>query len=102
MSGPILRVAVPSPLYRTFDYLPPDAQDPSALKPGIRVRVPFGRRQVIGFLLEIADEPGIAPDALKRAYAVLDAEPVLSADMLALMDWARRYYHCLLYTSRCV
>lgn len=93
MSGPILRVAVPSPLYRIFDYLPPDNQDPNTLKPGVRVRVPFGRRQLIGFLLETAERAEVAPDALKKAHAVLDAEPVLSADIFALVDWARRYYH---------
>ena len=53
----ILRIAVPSPLYRSFDYLPPAGTDPDILQPGIRVRVPFGRRRLVGVLLSW---PGIA------------------------------------------
>ena len=90
---PILRVAVPSPLHRTFDYLPPPDCDPSALQPGARVRVPFGRRHAIGFLIEIGDHTELNPDALRPAQTVLDAEPILSAELLALLHWARRYYH---------
>jgi primosomal protein N' (replication factor Y) len=89
----ILRIAVPSPLYRTFDYLPPPDCDPAVLRPGVRVRVPFGRRHAIGFLIEIGDRTELNPDALRPAQTVLDAEPVLSAEVLALLHWARRYYH---------
>ena len=45
---PALQVAVPSPLRRLFDYLPPDGVNVGDVKAGTRVRVPFGRRQVIG------------------------------------------------------
>ncbi len=50
---PILRLAIPSPLRAEFDYLPPanmGEEQLAELKPGIRVRVPFGRREVIGYL----------------------------------------------------
>jgi primosomal protein N' (replication factor Y) len=93
VSGPILRIAVPSPLYRTFDYLPPPGCDPATLRPGIRVRVPFGRRRLVGFLLELGGDTALDPAALRPAQAVLDAEPVLPADVLALLRWAQRYYH---------
>ena len=93
MSSPILRIAVPSPLYRTFDYLPPPACDCATLRPGVRVRVPFGRRQVVGFLVEIGDHTALHPEALRPARTVLDSEPVLPPDVLALLQWAQRYYH---------
>ncbi len=93
MTGPILRIAVPSPLYRTFDYLPPPGRDLPDLQPGLRVRVPFGRRQVVGFLLETSDSTTLDPAMLRPALAVLDTEPLLPADVLALLQWARRYYH---------
>ena len=35
-----------------FDYLAPARLDTSTLQPGVRVRIPFGRRSVIGLLLE--------------------------------------------------
>ncbi len=59
----------------------------------MRVRVPFGRRQAIGFLVEISDRTDVNPDALRPAQTVLDTEPVLPADVLALLHWAQRYYH---------
>ncbi|HPF59429.1 MAG TPA: primosomal protein N' [Candidatus Competibacteraceae bacterium] len=93
MSGLILRIAVPSPLYRTFDYLPPPGCDPAALQPGMRVRVPFGRRQVIGFLVELGTDTPLDIASLRPALAILDTEPVLPADVLVLIQWAQRYYH---------
>ncbi len=93
MTGPILRIAVPSPLYRTFDYLPPPDRDLPPLQPGLRVRVPFGRRQVIGFLLETSDGTTLDPATLRPALEILDPEPLLPADVLALLRWAQHYYH---------
>ncbi|MGB5064806.1 MAG: primosomal protein N', partial [Candidatus Competibacter sp.] len=90
MPGLILRIAVPSPLDRVFDYLPPPGCDLAALQPGLRVRVPFGRRHVVGFLLEIGADTALDSAALRPAQAVLDTEAVLPADVLALLRWAQR------------
>jgi len=91
--GPILRIAIPSPLYRTFDYLPPPDCDTATLRPGARARVPFGRRQTVGLLVEIGTDSELDPALLRPALAVLDREPILPADVLALIQWAQRYYH---------
>ena len=93
MPGPILRIAIPSPLYRTFDYLPPPDCDTATLRPGARARVPFGRRQTVGLLVEIGTDSERDPALLRPALAVLDREPILPADVLALIQWAQRYYH---------
>ena len=92
-STPILRIAVPSPVYRSFDYLPPPATDCESLQPGMRVRVPFGRRTIIGLLLEVATQTAIEPRKLKRAQEVVDTEAVLDGDILAMVQWASDYYH---------
>ncbi|BBL73082.1 primosomal protein N' [Methylomagnum ishizawai] len=89
----VLRIAVQAPLRSLFDYLPPAGVDPAALRPGVRVQVPFGPRRRIGVLLEIADASELDPARLKPVLAVLDPEPLLSADDLALLAWASRYYH---------
>ena len=47
---PVLKVAVNVPLSRLFDYLPPAVGDCPV--PGSRVRVPFGRRNEVGLVLE--------------------------------------------------
>lgn len=88
----ILQLAIPTPLRRHFDYLPPHDCDPAGLKPGIRLRAPFGRRQVIGILLAVSQTTPVPHDKLKRANSVLDTEPVLSTELLDLLNWASRYY----------
>jgi primosomal protein N' (replication factor Y) len=47
----------------------------------------------VGFLVGISDHTTIAPDALRPVRAILDTEPMLSAEILALLQWAQRYYH---------
>lgn len=88
-----LRVAVPSPLHGWLDYLPPAEIAADKLVPGMRVRVPFGRREAIGVLLELSPHTEVAADKLRRAFAVLDSEALIPADMLALARWASDYYH---------
>lgn len=90
---PVLQVAVPTPLYGSFDYLPPHQTDPAQLRPGMRLRVPFGRAESVGVLLDVGDESRIDRRRLKPASAVLDAEPLLDTHLLALGQWAAHYYH---------
>ncbi len=89
----ILRVAVPSPLYRNFDYLPSPDCNPETLQPGVRVRVPFGRTQTIGILLAVAGDTSVKTQQLKAVLEVLDEHPVIPRDILDLALWASAYYH---------
>jgi primosomal protein N' (replication factor Y) len=54
--------------------------------------LPFGRSEVIGVLLEITQQAQVAAVRLKRAKQVLDVEPILSAELLWLLNWASQYY----------
>lgn len=92
MTTTIVRVAVPSPLRRLFDYLPPKGSAPLPV-PGMRIRVPFGRRQVVGVVCGVSDRTDVPVDKLKHADAILDSAPVLPEDLVALMQWAAAYYH---------
>jgi primosomal protein N' (replication factor Y) len=92
----ILRLAIPSPLRSQFDYLPPAGMSEAEinnLQPGVRLRVPFGRREMTGYLLEIATESAVPPSSLKPALALLDDSPLVDSQLLQLCDWAARYYH---------
>jgi len=84
----VAQVALPVPLPQAFDYLPPSEQ---ALPPvGSRVLVPFGRRQLVGVVLNHG--PTTTPlKKLKAIDKVLD-EALLGEDVLALHAWASRYY----------
>lgn len=87
-----LRVALPSPLYRLFDYLPPEGVSIEHILPGVRVRVPFGRRTLIGVVIETCSETDVPADKLRRAKALLDAEPLVGEELLYLVRWAVDYY----------
>ena len=84
----IVRVALDVPLHRCFDYLAPDA---SADDIGCRVRVPFGRRSVIGVIVELPDDSAYAPAQLKQVEAILP-EPRLPADWFRLTEFCAAYY----------
>ena len=77
-----LRVAVPSPLHGHFDYLPPADSTIDSLLPGMRVQVPFGKRQMVGVLLEIASHTEVPASRLKRAHRVLDETPLIPTDKI--------------------
>ncbi len=89
----ILRIAIPSPLRQTFDYLPPKGVSLAQLQPGLRIKVPFGHRQLIGILLEVVDTPQVAAHKLKNIISILDEQPLLSKHLLKLYCWASDYYH---------
>ena len=89
----VLKIAVPVPLRRLFDYLLPPAIADSLLQPGVRIEVPFGRGKKIGILVEVAETSEFDLERLKPATAVLDPEPLLGAADLKLLAWASRYYH---------
>ncbi len=92
MSDTLVSIAIPCPLRRRFDYLWPAAlaREP---QPGLRVKLPFGRREVVGIVLARSDNSDIDPAKLKAVTAVLDEQPSLSSELLALGEWAASYYH---------
>jgi primosomal protein N' (replication factor Y) len=59
----------------------------------MRVRVPFGSSTRIGVVIGEADRSDLAESRLRRVSAVLDGEPVLPAECVALVTWAAGYYH---------
>ncbi len=89
----IARVVFNLPLDRSFDYaVPQELSD--RIRPGVRVAVPFGRRQMIGFVSESAEKSEWAE--LKPVRRVIDPWPVISADRWDLARWLERRYACSL------
>jgi primosomal protein N' (replication factor Y) len=92
----VLHIAVPTPLRRLFDYLPPvqmSEQQRETLMPGMRFEVPFGARTVIGVLIALDSRSDFDKDKLKPASALLDENPILPTTLIALIAWAAAYYH---------
>lgn len=91
--GKVLQVAVPSPLRRVFDYLPlPEQQDIAETGVGFRVKVSFGRQQLIGIVVAIATGSTLEKKKLKPILASLDSEPLLSDAVFKVLLWAANYY----------
>ena len=88
----VLRVALPVPLPRLFDYLPPSGPPPGADWIGRRVRVPFGRGEQVGVVLEIGPAEA-AQDTLKTVTTLLDDAPLLPGELLETLRFCIRYYH---------
>ena len=92
VTEPVLQVAVPVPVRRRFDYLAPRPGWTPPVRPGVRVRVPFGRRSAIGVVVGVASTSAVYATRLKRVHAVIDAEPLLDSATLKLLVWASGYF----------
>jgi primosomal protein N' (replication factor Y) len=90
-TGQVLQVVVDSPLPSVFDYLPPRG-GPEKIPAGVRVRVPFGARRVVGLVTAQATQSELPRERLRRISEVLDTEPVLDHGLLELLSWAADYY----------
>lgn len=91
-SGPVptLQVALPVPLPRLFDYLPPQGAGPTVAI-GCRLKVPFGNRELIG----VVAGHGQAEDSqgLRQALAWCDTAPLLQGELWQSLQWLARYTH---------
>jgi primosomal protein N' (replication factor Y) len=89
-SQALIRVAVPVPLADAFDYLAAAEPLPAV---GCRVRVPFGRGERIGIVIDHPATTDVAPARLKAIRGVLDATPAIGTELLLSLRWAADYYH---------
>jgi primosomal protein N' (replication factor Y) len=94
----ILKIALDTPLRRVFDYRCPadvaaSGSPQPTLQPGLRVRVPFGRRTLVGVLVGTAATSTLDPAKLKTAVEILDEVPVFDPVTFELLRFAAEYYH---------
>ncbi len=89
---PVLKIALPVPLYQHFEYRPPQGVDFDRIQTGVRVRVPFGRRILTGIVVEKCPGSSLAPDKLKTVLEILDTKPVFDPALKKLLFWVARYY----------
>jgi primosomal protein N' (replication factor Y) len=81
-------VALPVPLDRTFTYAVREDQSPQR---GARVIAPFRNEKLIGVVTAVGAK---APADFEARFleAVLDEEPLLGEQLLALAEWMAQYY----------
>jgi primosomal protein N' (replication factor Y) len=92
MKPSILRIAIPCPLPKLFDYCSTKACSKEHLI-GRRVRVPFGNRKLVGVIMDYGSESDLPLARLKPIDELLDTAPVLDTEILDLLRWASTYYH---------
>ena len=86
---PIIEVAVPLPMEKTFHYLVPAALV-QQVQPGKRVFVPFGGRKLTGYVLAFAQTSDAVK--LKEIISVLDDDPLWTGNELEFFRWVASYY----------
>ncbi|MDO5610384.1 MAG: primosomal protein N' [Pseudomonadota bacterium] len=86
-----LQLALPVPLAQLFDYAPPPGHTPDAADIGRRLKVPFGKRELVGLVAGISTpQPGAE---LRQAVGFLDPQPILDGELWASLNWLSRYLH---------
>lgn len=88
-------VAVPLHVFRTFTYRLPLALRRDA-RLGSRLLVPFNRQMVTGYVVALHREldPGVDLEQveIKEAEELLDADPLLTPEVLEITRWIAEYY----------
>lgn len=88
-------VALPIPLRQTFTYALPLAWQDS-VKSGARLLVPFGKRQLTGYVVALhqtlSEELEIEEEAIKPALELVDDVPLVTEEILKLTQWTADYY----------
>src|SRR5438067_10661344 len=88
-------VAVPVHVNRTFTYRLPIALQRNA-RLGSRLLVPFGRKRITGYIVALLNAIGPAADLtdadIKDAEELLNAEPLLTPEVLDITRWVAEYY----------
>ena len=87
----VARVTLEIALRREFDYLiPPELE--GRVEVGTRVKVPFGRRQVLGCVTGMAEQS--EHEALKPIIKIIGAQSLVTPRVLELARWIAEYYCC--------
>jgi primosomal protein N' (replication factor Y) len=82
----LVEVALPLPLPRTFTY-----RVPGVVRAGTRVRVAFGPRKLMGWIVGAGAE-STEVSKIRDVDALLETEPSLAPDVLELCRWVSEYY----------
>ncbi|MGM0602766.1 MAG: replication restart helicase PriA [Bacillota bacterium] len=93
-----VRVIVDIPiadLDRPFDYLLPEELE-GKINIGHLVKVPFGKRKISAFVVDIDVEAEIERQKLKKIDSVVYDRPFFDKKMLNLYRWVAKYYHSYL------
>jgi len=81
---------------RVFDYA---VSEELEVRPGVRVIVPFGRRNAKseGYVISLSEETDVPEDKIKNILEVLDeGKPTFTKELIELAFWMQERYFCTL------
>lgn len=81
------------PVDRPFDYAIPTEWE-ELIDLGCRVKVPFGPRNVLGFVVGISEQSDVPVEKVKAIAQILDIEAILTPEMLELAKWLKHQTIC--------
>jgi primosomal protein N' (replication factor Y) (superfamily II helicase) len=82
-------IAIPSTTNKVFTYnVPTELRE--ILKPGMRVIVPFGRRQAVGFVVALKKSTTV--ENLKSIKELVDLTPNIHEPLFKVAEWMSQYY----------
>src|SRR5436190_11665700 len=85
----IVRVALDVPLPRLFDYR---AEDATRADIGCRALVPFGKKRLVGLIVELAAESEVPASRLRAAERILREVAPLRCEWMELAKFCSNYY----------
>lgn len=86
----IVRVVFSLPVMQYFDYLLPADLSVGV---GARVYVPFGKRNLLGIVVDIQDQSDRPKEKLRYINKILDKESLFDSSLWRLLLWSAEYYH---------
>ena len=91
MAENLIHIAVPGTPRKLFTYRA-NPEIIERLEPGMRLKVPFGKRNTIGFFIEITGRK--PPSGLKNISSLVDTRPLFDEGMFRFLKWMSEYYFC--------
>jgi primosomal protein N' (replication factor Y) (superfamily II helicase) len=91
MNAQYANIAFNLPVDSLFTYaIPPELKD--EITTGSRVLAPFGKRNITGIVIELPESSDL--ESIKPIISALDAEPIVSVEMIEFCRWISKYYFC--------
>lgn len=89
--GKFIQVALNLPLRQVFTYLPCEKGECGI---GMRVKVPFGRREMQGYVVDILSENPNPSFELKKISRIMETEPLFDSSCWQMALWMGDMYMC--------
>lgn len=78
-------------LDKTFQYLIPEELQ-QEVREGVQVEIPFGHRNITGYVVEVTDEAEFEESRLKPLHNIKKGSVPIESQLIALAAWMRRNY----------